>query len=296
MAKAPAFSVVIPAYNCAPYVAQAVQSALDQTIDPSDREIIVIDDGSTDATADVVERFGQAVRFISQPNGGVAKARNSGIAQARGRYIAFLDADDYWFPPRLDLATALFVREPHCFVNSEVYIERGGVRESIPYYRSRSQRGLFSLDAETQMEFSIEDNFINSMAIVPREAIDEVGVFDIQYRYGEDWHLWLRLLAAGWPVRLIESACAVYRFGRSGATTSHHDYGMARDRVRVLSQYPDFVSPHRWQKATGLVHHLGLREAVGRAALGAAIVHGMWLAANPGYVREVFHDRRTRRL
>src|SRR5262245_39908172 len=96
----PNVSVVIPSYNSAAYLPAAIDSVLAQTA--RDLEVIVVDDGSTDDTPDVVARYGPPVRGIRQANAGVAAARNRGIAEARGRYIAFLDADDTWEPVKLE--------------------------------------------------------------------------------------------------------------------------------------------------------------------------------------------------
>src|SRR5262245_55236073 len=93
-------SVIIPTYNSARFLPDAIGSVLAQTF--CDFEVIVIDDGSTDDTETVVARYGAAVRCIHQPNSGVAVARNRGIEEARGRYVAFLDADDTWFPHKLE--------------------------------------------------------------------------------------------------------------------------------------------------------------------------------------------------
>src|SRR5438132_1599837 len=92
-------SVVIPVYNGERYLADAIQSVRDQTY--QNFEVIVVDDGSTDGSADVAQRFGEAIRYVHQANGGVCKARNAGIAAARGAYIAFLDQDDLWLPDKL---------------------------------------------------------------------------------------------------------------------------------------------------------------------------------------------------
>ena len=95
----PRVSVVIPTYNSSAMVEQAIQSVLAQTY--RDFEIIVIDDGSTDGTKDVVRRFGERVRYFNQENQGVSAARNFGIHQSLGEYIAFLDSDDLWLPEKL---------------------------------------------------------------------------------------------------------------------------------------------------------------------------------------------------
>lgn len=92
---APLASVVIPAYNCADYVAEAVQSVLDQAY--PEREIIVVNDGSTDGTLEALHGFGNAIRVVDQENTGPAGARNAGLRAATGDYVALLDADDLWF-------------------------------------------------------------------------------------------------------------------------------------------------------------------------------------------------------
>ena len=108
--RPPRVSVVIPTYNRAGTVGRAIASALAQT--DQDREIIVVDDGSTDATAAVVARLGDAVRYVRQENRGVAAARNRGIREARGAYVAFLDSDDEWLPEKLDRQVTVLEREP----------------------------------------------------------------------------------------------------------------------------------------------------------------------------------------
>lgn len=95
----PSISVVIPVFNGEKYLAEAIQSVLNQTVPPS--EIIVIDDGSTDHTAAVCRDFGDQIHYLKQENQGAAAARNLGIKEAAGTYLAFLDADDLWMPTRL---------------------------------------------------------------------------------------------------------------------------------------------------------------------------------------------------
>lgn len=286
----PLFSVVIPTYNCAAYLRQSIESALWQSIAPEKREVIVVDDGSTDETPQLVARFGSAVRYIRQENRGVSHARNAGIALARGKYVAFLDADDYWFSPRLQLAEEMFGRSNGVFLATDFFLERSGKIETESYYAAPGRKALFELEPRAQMEFAIEDNFINYMTIAPREAITQAGGFDTGLRYGEDWHLWLRLLQSGLAVRLIDTPCAVYRFQRPGAATASATYTMARDRVRVLESYPGFVSPYRRQRSRGLFDHYGLIEAIARRQLGPAIAHAGGLAKNWGYVREVIGE------
>lgn len=262
MPERPVCSVVIPAYNCAPYVGQAIRSVLRQSVGWRNLDILVLDDGSADATAAVVRRFGSAVRFVQLNHGGVAKARNAGIEFARAPTVAFLDADDYWMPHRLEHALALLHTERRIIVNTEFYTETAGVRSGEPYYRSRGLRCLFEMSAASQLAFALEDNFINSMVVAPHRALLEAGGFNPALRYGEDWDLWLRLLSGGYAARLVHSPCAVYRYKRPGATTTRHDAAMARDRIAVLQKYRSAVSPYRWHRAQSLATRLTLRERV----------------------------------
>src|SRR5262249_23976964 len=99
MRSSPSVSVIIPTYNCARYIATAVESVLAQRLE--DQEILVIDDGSTDTTRETLARFGEKIHYIYQTNSGVSLARNRGLAVASGRYVAFLDSDDAWYPNKI---------------------------------------------------------------------------------------------------------------------------------------------------------------------------------------------------
>jgi glycosyltransferase involved in cell wall biosynthesis len=262
--EAPRVSVIIPVYNCEKYVGDAIESVLAQTIGREAIDLLVLDDGSTDATPDVVRRFGSHVRFVQLRHGGVSAVRNTGVRMAYAPLIAFLDADDYWLPRRLEGILSLFDREKNIFANSDFYIEVDGERSASPYYLTRHVRCLFDLSAASQLEFALEDNFINSMVVAPRDAIIAAGGFNERLRYGEDWDLWLRLLNMGYAVRLWPEAGAVYRYQRPGSTTTRHDTGMAKDRLYVLSQYGDAVSPYRLKAARGILRRVQLREALRR--------------------------------
>ena len=110
--KAPYFSVLIDAYNYGHYVEEAVASALAQDFPPEEREILVVDDGSTDDTVARLRKFGNAIRYLYKPNGGQASAFNCGFAHARGEVIALLDADDVWLPEKLARLREVFEQNP----------------------------------------------------------------------------------------------------------------------------------------------------------------------------------------
>lgn len=183
MREFPNVSVLIPAYNAAGCVSRAIESVLAQTVPPL--EILVVDDGSADGTAEVVERFGAPVRLLRQANGGPAAARNHAARKASGEWLALLDADDAWLPQKLErqlpYASGERVGLVHCWGPPG----GGPVPDAITF--------------ETLWE---KNCIVNSSALVRREAFQAVGGFDEDRALisVEDYNLWLRLLAAGWEV------------------------------------------------------------------------------------------------
>lgn len=160
----PRVSCIIPAFNSERFVGEAIASVLAQSHQPV--EVIVVDDGSTDATADAVRRCGPAVRYIHQPNAGPPAARNAGIRVARGDFIAFLDADDRWHPEKLARQLALFDAEPglDCCLTLVRLFWEAGLRAEEMAYREKGR-----VEVETQQQSSM---------LVRRAAFDVVGLFD----------------------------------------------------------------------------------------------------------------------
>jgi len=157
-------SCIIPVYNGERFVAEAIASVLAQTHQPV--EVIVVDDGSTDATPDVVRAFGSSVQYLQQPNAGPPAARNVGIRAARGEFIGFLDADDRWRPEKLARQLALFDAEPElgcCLTLVRLFWEDGNSAEEV-LYRAKGQ-----VEVETQQQSSM---------LVRRAVFDSVGLFD----------------------------------------------------------------------------------------------------------------------
>lgn len=190
--KAPAISVIIPTYNRAHLIDRAIQSVLPQTY--KDFEIIVVDDGSTDNTEEVVLSFGsEKMRYIRhETNRGVAAARNTGIRDARGEYIAFQDSDDEWYPNRLEVISKIVEdRKDIDFIVSYGKVIRNGeiVRDAgkAPWINDLSKEEL--------VVRLFSDNFIATQAVVvKKEKILEVGGFDENFPSSSDYELWLRLI------------------------------------------------------------------------------------------------------
>jgi glycosyltransferase involved in cell wall biosynthesis len=190
-------TVVIPAFNSAGTLADAVRSALDQ--DWPSLEVIVIDDGSTDGTDVLCEQLaadaGGRVRVLGQPNAGAGAARNTGIRAASHDYVAFLDADDAWVPTKLRQQMERLMRAPAGSVSFSAYtVERGGAAATVT---------LAAWDHDNRnamLEKLLEGCCVATPTVVTsRAALLSAGGFDPQLRCCEDHDLWLRLLLNGCP-------------------------------------------------------------------------------------------------
>jgi glycosyltransferase involved in cell wall biosynthesis len=201
----PLVSVIIPAYNHAHYLPGAIQSVLDQTY--QDFEILVVDDGSTDNTHEVVQRYADSrIRYIYQENRGLAASRNTGLRGARGDYVAFLDADDMFLPGKLAVQVAWFEAHPSCgMVLSGYYIvnEQG--------QRIRTCTPWTSIPALEIKDFLFMNPVPPVAVLIARRWIDRVGGFDERFRRIEDWDLSLRLVYAGCRVEWAKEIVSCYR-------------------------------------------------------------------------------------
>lgn len=188
MIDMPEISVIIPTYNSSRYVTQAVDSVLAQTFD--DLEVIVIDDGSTDDTESVMSRYSSPVRYIKQTNGGVSRARNHGIEESRGRYVAFLDADDTWFPNKLEKQMEAIRSQPSYHVCYSAFLIVDSNLAPIEVNRSKRQRTALE-------DLLMCGNVVGSICTViyERSLFSKVGGFDPVLSQCADWDMWVRLAA-----------------------------------------------------------------------------------------------------
>ncbi len=203
----PRVSVVITCYNYGPYLPCALDSALGQTW--QDIEVIVVDDGSTDNTPDVIKPYfaDSRVRYFRQQNAGQPKAKNRGIAESRGEFIAFLDADDIWFSDKIAQQLPLFA-DPAVGV---VYSRRKWIdpQGNEMLGNERILRRGFILD------YLFIDNFVCfSSSIIRRFFLEEVGWFDESLPMGIDYDLWIRL-AARCKFDFVDEALVKYRTGHA---------------------------------------------------------------------------------
>jgi|GEM_PF-457222 len=226
----PLVSVIIPTYNYGYYIEGTIQSVLSQTF--SDFEVIVVDDGSTDNTGEIVRQFGDKVQYIRQDNGGPNMARNTGIKAARGQYIAFLDADDKWLPEKLERQMPLIQRDPKIgLVYSRVYkFDQSGVIFGHyplgPCYRGKVMRQLYMRQVITM-----------SSALMKREVFKRVGLFDEKVTGPDDWDMWLRI-AACYEFDFVPQPLALYRIHNSWARTKNPEK-FEKEMLAFFSQIAD---------------------------------------------------------
>jgi glycosyltransferase involved in cell wall biosynthesis len=222
----PVVSVVIPTFNRRPMVGEAVESVLAQTY--GDFELIVVDDGSTDDTGCELAKFGDRLRYFATENRGAAAARNFGVRQARGRYVAFLDSDDLWRPRKLQVQVGYMEERPEIKVcqTEEIWI-RNGVRVNPKAVHRKPSGDIFLR--------SLERCLVSPSAVLlTRELFKELGGFDESFPVCEDYDLWLRL-AVKYPVPLIAEPLVIKRGGHADQLSSSV-WGMDRYRILALQK------------------------------------------------------------
>lgn len=223
----PLVSVVIPAFNAERFVGEALESVLRQTY--STIETIVVDDGSTDGTSDVVSGYGDQVRLVRQSNGGVSSARNHGIASARGELIAFLDADDLWLPQKVAAQVDRMVRRSElAYVYTGYRIVDSNLRpqsEVVFVHPSSAMRNTLLLEPPVV--------WVSSTCLFPARLLRALGGFDEKLSTSADTELALRA-GLGRSIDGVPRALALYR---QHETQMHHDPdAMARDMTRVFER------------------------------------------------------------
>jgi len=180
-------SVVIPAYNAARFIRRAVESALHQSWQA--KEIIVVNDGSTDDTAQVLAKYGDSIRIIHKPNGGLSSARNRGIQESCGEYVAFLDADDYWLPEKLK-------RQIEVMSSPEIGFCSTRARTEDPAGNPLSEWECPVIEQTLLKTLFLQNGAIpgsGSGVMVRRRLFDKVGLFDESLASLEDIDMWMRL-------------------------------------------------------------------------------------------------------
>jgi len=230
-------SVVIATYNMGQYLPFAVRSVLEQTY--THLEVHVVDDGSTDNTKDVMKQFSNEsrVHYYYQKNSGQAKAKNKGILESKGDYIAFLDADDMWTPDKLQKQLPCFDASKKVGVvyTNFAYTNEKGVILHTPerkYYSGKITGRL------------LIENFVNGMtSIVRRECFETVGLFDESFPMGIDYDLWLRI-STKYTFLFLDEITYLYRLWQGQMSKNYAKRYECAIKImnKFLEENPDFVN------------------------------------------------------
>lgn len=185
----PTTSVIIPTYNSARFLPGAIDSVLEQTY--KDFEIIVVDDGSTDNTQDVVAPYLDRITFLKVENGGPSKARNRAIRESSGEYVAFLDADDIWYPEKLERQMIIFSGNQHCsLVHADASYKRTyNLKEDRTWLGNKKYVKTGWVFSELLTECFI----MLSSVIVKRDCLERAGLFNENLKWWEGYDLWIRI-------------------------------------------------------------------------------------------------------
>lgn len=239
----PLVSVVIATYNAGPYLQEAIDSVLCQTV--SDLELLVIDDGSTDGTRALVEAISdRRLSYVWQANAGQTSAKNHGIRLARGTFIAFCDGDDFWYPNKLELQLPLFAASPAVGV---VY----SAVEQIDEHGRALDHSASPLHRGNVTEQLFMSNFVPfGTSVVRRECIERVGAFDEALRMGIDWDLWLRI-SAHYEFDYVAAPTYAYRIWSGQMSRNWRGRYSSAFRImeKFLSAHPGKISPALRRKA-----------------------------------------------
>ncbi len=199
-------SAIIPAFNRAHYLPEAIQSILAQTVPVF--EIIVVDDGSTDDTSNVIAAYGNKIRYLKQKNQGPSAARNYAVREANGNWLAFLDSDDLWVPEKNQIQTEFICQHPYMdFIFGDLANFNENHHDEEPEILDRMVHQYLVANAVDLKDFFRQLLFSNpvptSSVLIRSDCFRRVGWLDETMRYCEDYDYWLRLVSA--PVLWITS-------------------------------------------------------------------------------------------
>jgi glycosyltransferase involved in cell wall biosynthesis len=251
----PAVSVVIPTYNRAATVVEAVESALAQTVAPA--EVIVVDDGSTDGTRERLAPYAGRIVYLRQENKGVSAARNAGVGAATGELIAFLDSDDVWHPRKLEVQLHYLLEHPEtALVGAAAFTDSGRNWPGLPEGAPPASRLRLA-------EIVLRSPFPTSAVVVRKSCLDAVGDFDTGLRNSEDRDLYIRVCGR-YPVA---SLGAVLVWGREGG--EHLSMGSAESEQATRQMLVGAFQRVEALRGRSLLR----RKALSHAAFEASYLH-----------------------
>ncbi len=246
MSGAAPVSVIVPCYNYANYVREAVASVRRQTLPPA--ELILVDDGSTDGSLDVMRALadeidGIAVKVLHQDNRGVAAARNRGAEVARSELLLFLDADDLLLPRMIETTTAALAQHPEAAIayGSAIFHYDG-----MDPTAAGPREGEVAEALDYSFDHLLEDNFIFMESLLRREAFEQAEGFDSRMHVAEDWELWIDVCKHGWTAVCVSEPVFVYRLHK-GSRRNVTERTLFEGMAEIQAIHPELYKPERRQ-------------------------------------------------
>lgn len=230
-------SIIMPAYNAEQYITESIRSVLDQTY--RNWELIVVDDGSTDKTAEIVQGFtvkDKRIKYIFQENGRLGKARNTGLKDSTGRFIAFLDSDDLWVKEKLELQVKTIeeMKADLVFSNGFIFFENEVTDETKTFLLVVDGR----FEGTDLFDLLLIENRIPILSVLMQRAVlDTVGWFEERRSYhgSEDYDLWLRLAKHGAVFYGMNERLVRYR--RHSKSMTHRESDQLKPMIAVLKKH-----------------------------------------------------------
>lgn len=221
----PRVSVVIPTFNCATYLPSAIDSVLNQSF--NDFEILVVDDGSTDGTIDRLRQYAKHIHYVYQENAGASAARNRALSLSTGEYIAYLDADDVWYPTKLERQIAfLDTNKEYGLVHSDVSVI--DEQDEIIHRQFNSETARSVPQGSCMLEL-LQHSHIQTLTVVERrDCFQKVGGFDDRIPIAQDYLHWIMIALEGWKFGYIKEPLGKYRWRRGS---------LMAGRRRLLEDY-----------------------------------------------------------
>jgi glycosyltransferase involved in cell wall biosynthesis len=314
MTAEPLVSIITPAYNSAGFIRETIASALAQTL--RNFELIVVDDGSSDDTIEVVHRIAAGdprVIVMLSPHGGPAQARNVGLEAARGRYIALLDSDDIWMPQYLEQQIAVLERTPDCAIVTSNAINRGSALDGRTVWPRQS--GLRTLSLR---DLIVRENSVCIMAVFHRRVVSRIGPFDRAFTGNEDYEFWIRAANAGFGI--VQNGRPLGYYRRREGSVSADEVRMIEGILRVFETASRMTGPIQHERVALDRQRNRLRQELLKAQMRTSLANhdaataaqrlrtlselrGSWhlafaariMAACPGLLRRAYDLRRSLR-
>ncbi len=209
--KKPLVTCIIPVFNCEKYIESAIESVLNQTY--KNIEIIVVDDGSTDRTPELIKKFNGKIKYIRHPNSGSAAARNLGISKASGDFIGFLDSDDMWDKNKIFLQLKCFENNPEidvCLCNIKIINEKEVLKD----------------------QYVLVTPYTVCSILIKIDALKKVGHFNVNLKFGEDTDWFMRIRELNIPVKILKDILVYARLHKNNLTDSFN----TRSREEIFSK------------------------------------------------------------